>query len=72
MEGARYAKFYGIPVWFSDVPPDGCALAGRNQLYDRLLLTFTHLHNYLIAPLFNCGFPVQVGPRVDGADESLD
>lgn len=67
MSEAHYATFYGIPCWFADIPPDGCTMAGRNQLYDRLLLVFTHLHNYLVAPFYNYGFPVRVGPRVDGA-----
>lgn len=70
MKNAHYVTMYGVPCWFADVPPNGCSLAGRNRFYDLLLLIIPHLHNYMIAPFYDYGFPIRVGPRVDGAMES--
>lgn len=68
MPRARYATFYGVPVWFRDEPPNGCEMAGRNLLYDWLIRILPHLHNYMVAPFYDYGFPVKVGPMVDGSD----
>jgi hypothetical protein len=67
MEGAHYASFYGVPVYFAE-DSDGCAMMGRNRLYDLLLLLLPHLHQALVAPFYDMGFPIKVGPRVDGSD----
>lgn len=68
MDGAYYATFYRVPGYFVGVPPDGCLMAGRNRLFDLLILILPHLHNILVAPFYDYGFPVRVGPRVDGSD----
>lgn len=68
MQSAYYATFYGVPVYFAEEPPDGCAMLGRNRLYDLLVEILPHLHNVFVAPFYDYGFPVRIGPRVDGSD----
>lgn len=63
-----YAVFYGIPCYFVEEGSNGCSLQGRNYLTDLLITPLAHLHNYLIAPFDDRGFPVKIGPRVDGSD----
>lgn len=53
----HYAPFYGIPCYWND---DRSELAGRNRFFDLLIPVMTWLHNFLIAPFYDDGFPIRL------------
>jgi hypothetical protein len=67
----HYARFYGVLCYARINDDEGLVLAGRNKIWDRLLLVATWFHNavverfaQLFAALFNRdyepGFPIYV------------
>lgn len=53
----HYATFYGVPCYWND---ETGMLAGRNIVCDWALRFMTVMHNYLIAPFSDAGFPIQL------------
>lgn len=57
----HYASFYGIPCYWNENTQE---LAGQNCVLDCLVLAMTTLHNYVIAPFNDEGFPIYIGEEI--------
>ena len=57
----HYASYYGVPCYYNI---DTGMLAGRNMIFDRLIPVITQMHNYLIAPFNNQGFPIRLKDEI--------
>ena len=58
----HYAVFYGIPCYWNEETQE---LAGRNWFFDILIVLLSSLHNVLIAPFNDSGFPISIGGEIE-------
>lgn len=57
----HYASYYGIPCYYN---LESGMLVGRNILFDKLIPVATNMHNHLIAPFNNQGFPIRLKDEI--------